>query len=349
MKKRVLHLLSSNSYSGAESVAFNIIKSFEESYYSVYVSPEGPIEDQLKHNNIPYIPLKKMNPFYVSRIIREWKPDIIHAHDFRASIVSAASIHNCHVVSHIHQNPHWLRKLNPFTLLYMLSAIRYKNIIFVSKAIEREAIFTRLVKNRLHIVPNYVDIEDVIEKSKLNNDTLVSGQYDLAFIGRLVDVKDPLQFIQIVKAVASEKKNVRAVMVGEGDLKGQCTELIDRLELNSTIDMVGFQRNPYSIISNSKIVVMTSKYEGFGLVAIEAMALGKPVFCSHVGGLKDTIVDNICIINVDDPTDSADSIIKVLSNDQLYNTISSAVEQRIMENNSKDRWKSSITRIYEDG
>ena len=57
--------------------------------------------------------------------------------------------------------------------------------------------------------------------------------------------------------------------------------------------MLGFQENPYSYLKNSKLLVMPSAWEGFGLVAVEAMILGKPVVCSGVGGLKN-IVNEEC-------------------------------------------------------
>jgi glycogen synthase len=56
--------------------------------------------------------------------------DIIHAHDFRASIISALLPFNVPIISHIHQNPKWFYGFSPRALLYVISSIRYKKIVF---------------------------------------------------------------------------------------------------------------------------------------------------------------------------------------------------------------------------
>ena len=64
--------------------------------------------------------------------------------------------------------------------------------------------------------------------------------------------------------------------------------------------MYGFLENPYGLIKNSKVLCMPSKWEGFGLAAVEALSLGIPVVCSGCGGLKDLIDDSCgCLCGYD--------------------------------------------------
>lgn len=67
---------------------------------------------------------------------------------------------------------------------------------------------------------------------------------------------------------------------------------IEELGLVHVIRLYGFQKNPYIYLKQAKVMCMPSKWEGFGLAAVEALALGKPVIAAPVGGLNDIINDN---------------------------------------------------------
>ena len=91
---KILHVLASNKFSGAENVACQIIKMFsdrEPGIEMAYCSPKGEIEQALNKEKIDYYPLKKLNKRELKRVIKTFKPDIIHAHDMRASFYSAIS------------------------------------------------------------------------------------------------------------------------------------------------------------------------------------------------------------------------------------------------------------------
>ena len=81
-------------------------------------------------------------------------------------------------------------------------------------------------------------------------------------------------------------------MVGDGSLRSQVEEEIDKLSLNKNIVLFGNQINPYKILFNSKILVITSKYEGMPMNALEAIACNIPVVSTPVDGLLDIIDKN---------------------------------------------------------
>jgi glycosyltransferase involved in cell wall biosynthesis len=341
LKKKILHLLSSNAYSGAESVAIKIISTLSDEYEFAYVSPKGPIVEKLKENNITYIPLKGMNPYYVNGILKSWKPDVIHAHDFRASIASAFTSYSCKRISHIHQNPEWIKRINLFTILYSLSSLKYNYVIHVSKAIKDEAVFSKLMRNKEIVLSNYVDITDVYNKSLSSEEEI----FDLAFVGRLSEVKDPLKFIQIVRTIANKKPDIKAVMVGDGELKDLCEQKIKDLKLINNIRMLGFLSNPYPVMRNSRLIVITSKWEGFCLVAVEAMALGKPIICTPVGGLNE-IVNKECGVFMVSEYDVSEKIVNILRDDHLYNSLSLNALRQSKKFSNRENWIKTLNSLY---
>ena len=89
---------------------------------------------------------------------------------------------------------------------------------------------------------------------------------------------------------------------------------LDKLENN--VVLVGFQKDPYSIMKGAKILLLPSKWEGFGLVTVETLALGLPVVCSSVGGLPN-IVNDACGRLCETQTEFVKEIFRLLNDQSL--------------------------------
>jgi glycosyltransferase involved in cell wall biosynthesis len=101
--------------------------------------------------------------------------------------------------------------------------------------------------------------------------------------GRLVEQKD---FATLIAAFATvvRRRDVRLVLLGEGPLRSSLKELARSLGVEERIDMPGFRANPLPYLRAGSLVVLSSRYEGFGMVLAEALACGTPVVstdCPH--------------------------------------------------------------------
>ena len=81
----------------------------------------------------------------------------------------------------------------------------------------------------------------------------------------------------LLQAYAKTSCQLPLVLVGEGKLKEQMKQLAIQLGIDDRVKFLGFQANPYSLIAGAALLVLTSKFEGFGYVIVEAQALGVPV------------------------------------------------------------------------
>lgn len=289
-KKRVLHVLASNHFSGAENVVCTIIKTLSNEFDMAYCSPNGPIREELNDRNVRFFGINKLRHKELKRIVNDYDPDFIHAHDFRASCVAGMLKGRFLVISHIHKDDPTMRRVTLKSVLYLFFSRRMFRIVGVSDSVLREYIFKSFISDKYITIFNYVDKDEVISRAK---EFIISKKYDLFFLGRLSEEKNPLGFIEIVKMLNNEE--LRCVMIGDGPLYADCKRLISHNNLEDSIEMVGFQKNPYPYVNSSKIGIMPSKYEGFGLAAIEATILGKPVINSGVGGLS-SIYENTNLI-----------------------------------------------------
>ncbi|OHX51976.1 glycosyltransferase [Planococcus faecalis] len=169
--------------------------------------------------------------------------------------------------------------------------------------------------------------------------------FDIIFLGRLAEAKNPLRFINIIKKVSLEYPNIKVAIIGDGNLKFDCQKKIKEIGLTENIEMLGFLSNPYGIVKNSRILCMTSKWEGFGLVAVEALALGLPVVASGVGGLPD-ILDNHCGLLASNDEEFVCELLTLLSDEQYHNGKSEAALERSRELSNIEEYISRIKKIY---
>lgn len=315
MKKVVLHLINSNIFSGLENVACDIIQNTSDIFEHIYVTRNGSIIDTLIEKKVPYEIIEEMSIKEVKRVVKKYDATIIHAHDFTASCIASMSFVKIPIISHLHHNAPWLKKICSKTLLYLLCSIKMKKILTVSDAIENEYIFSKFIKNKIECIGNPISVNKIISKVEEKD---YKKRYDICCVGRLTEAKNPLRWLSIVSEVKKQIPNVKAIWVGDGELKEQVISKIKELNLNNNVILAGFQNNPYKYIASSKVYLLTSEWEGFGLSAFEALSLGLPAIVSNVGGLPG-IVDNDCgrICNID--REFIEALISNLENVEIYN------------------------------
>lgn len=336
---KVLHVLASNKFSGAENVVCTIIETLKDDYNMAYCSPMGPIEDVLNKRNIRYFGLKKMNLKSLKKIINVYQPDVIHAHDYRASILTAFSGFNGKIISHLHNNCPFAKSWNLKSYLYSITIKKYNIILGVSNKVYDEAIFKNKMKNKFQLMYNYINKNNILTKAEIPYDK----KYDLFFIGRLTAQKQPYIFIKIVNEIKKTYPNISAVMIGEGELLSGCNDLIKKLNLENNIVMNGFTDNPFAIIKQCKIGIMPSAWEGFGLTVIESMILGKPVLNSGVGGLGEIFKNNpefIC------KNDGVEKTIELLKDNNKYNKLSKQAKLISKKFTDEEAYKQAMKKIY---
>lgn len=296
---RICHILATGGYSGAENIVIRIAENSDHEH--VYCSPTGIINEYLEKSEIRHYAMRRISKKTIRRMIDDIKPDIIHAHDFRASIFAGLANTAVPIVSHLHNNPGFINRWNVKTLLYKYVAKRFSKIIAVSDAIVKESIFLKTGKYDITVVPNYIDVKHILSAADKHRNRRTEKPCDVVFIGRITEQKQPITFISIINEIKKKIPAIKAVMIGSGDMMTTCANFIKKCGLEKNIEMIGFQKNPYGIIAGSKVVLMPSRHEGFGLTAIEAMVLGVPVLASDVGGLRTIFADHPCFLckNID--------------------------------------------------
>jgi len=342
---KVMHLLNTSSFSGAENVAIAIINATKDTVDSCYVSFDGSIKEVLSKHNIRFIPVTKMSASEIRRVVKLFRPDLIHAHDFTTSVVAAISFVNVPIISHLHNNSPWIKTICPNSIMYLLASLRVKKIIGVSQSIFDEYIFGKLIKRKTKVISNPVDIHSIVQKS-LSSD-ITTMNYDIVFLGRLSTQKNPLRFIRIIEQLQPNRVGLKAAMIGSGEMEAECICRLEAEGLTGKIDMLGFLDNPYPILSSAKMLVMPSVWEGFGLAAVEALALGVPVIASPVGGLVDIVTEE-CGKLCQGDEDFITEISRMLDDVDYRKTKVENAYKRAVELDNSEKYMNDLWEIYKD-
>lgn len=341
---RIIHILSSNKFSGAERVAIQIIQYLERKGMDVwYISVQGKIEEQLKKEKINYYLFEKMNLAGIKNVVKKLKPDIIHAHDYRASILCAFST-NLPVLSHLHNNSPWIKKYGLYSWMYALSSTRYKKILLVSDAILKEYVFAKQIMKKSKVIRNPIQIGEILEKGK---ESVVEEEYDIIFVGRLTPQKNPILLLEVVYEVKKYDPGIRLCIVGTGELLEKSKETCKKLGLEKNVVWKGFLENPFPYMVRSKIFLLPSSWEGFGLAAVEALVLGKPVVCRNVGGLN-SIVNEKCGFLCEGKEELVEACKKLLEDGDLYKRMAAKALLRAEEMDNYENYMEGLWKIYQE-
>lgn len=287
-KMRVLHVLASNSYSGAENVVCQIIHMFRQDgdVEMCYCSPDGPVRQALADRNVEFAPMESMSVSELKRVIRQWQPTVIHAHDMRASFVTWLSCGSIPFVAHIHNNNFDSRKITPKALLFRLAAGRAKHIFWVSPSAMKSYRFQRAVSGKSSMLRNVIDAAQLAARADA---APMQQAYDVVFLGRMSTPKNPLRLVEVLAGIARQEPGFRAAIIGSGELDGEVKAALSATGYEKQIQMLGFQSNAYGMLRNAKLMIMTSLWEGTPMCALEAMALGVPIVSTPVDGLCDLV------------------------------------------------------------
>jgi len=145
--------------------------------------------------------------------------------------------------------------------------------------------------------------------------------------GRLAEAKNyPL----LIDALALLRGVVPATLfiLGQGDEERAIRTRVASRGLDGAVVLCGFQKNPWKVIARADVFALTSHYEGFGNVLVEAMACGVPVVATGSAGTRDIVRDGVdgLLVNEHEPAAVAAALERVLADDVLRRRLAAAAE-----------------------
>ncbi len=345
---KVMHVLNSRIYSGAEKVVCQIIRSFVGSdVQMVYCSPYSEIVEQMvTAQGVHYRPIDSLTPKHLKQVIEQEQPDLIHAHDMRAGFVSALCCGKIPLLSHIHNNAYDARGISPKSIAYLLAAWKAKQILWVSNSSYEGYAFHKWFAGKSQVLYNIIDTQQIYDK--LAQDT---NQYDfdMIYVGRLTYQKDPQRLMGLCARIRQEKPDLKVAIVGTGELEEECKALSRELGLEDAVQFLGFQANPMKMVADSRVMILTSRWEGTPMCALEAMALGTPVVSTPSDGMKDLLKDGFSGYLSEEDTVLAADVLKILRDPQHRAMLAENAKAHFDKINDDLAYRQFIEACYRQG
>lgn len=277
---KVVHLIWSLGIGGAENMLVDIINS-QTQYASIDLIIindifEHSILDELS-SKVTYYLLKRKpgskNPISfinLNFLLYKLKPNIVHCHNYNLlKALVPFKYKTCLTVHDVR-----MKKDQIFN--------NYNGLFSISYAVQSD------LKNKLNlhsfVIHNGITFRNILRKENYN-----FSKFRIVQIGRLVHEKkgQDLSITCIYELVTKYKiRNISLSIIGTGDSLSYLKDLVDKLNLTNYIEFLGaLDRNTiYKSLHNFELLVQPSKYEGFGLTVVEAMAAGVPVLVSDIEG-----------------------------------------------------------------
>lgn len=374
-KIKVLHIHTLPIISGSGISALLTMKGLNRNKCEVEFAcaPGGSLIDNVRKEGIKFRSIKnfvqKINIYNdlmalleLIWLLRGQKYDIVHTHNSKAGFIGrlAARIAGAPIIVHtIHGFAFHEFEKPPrqklFIILERFAARFTDKLITVSEPLKHWGL--RLGIGRLD---KYITIYDGIEIDifKLNFDVekkrrefgIKPNDFVIGVVSKLWEGKGHKCILHAAKSVVAKVPNVKFMIVGEGYLRKELEELTHKLGLGDYVIFTGFRTDIAEITAMFDVAILASFFEGMGRVLLEAMASGKPVVATRVGGIVDVVRDGETGILVP-PGDSkalAEAIITLLKDEDLARRMGEAGRRRIDSKFSARTMVEKTEKVYEE-
>ncbi len=303
----IAFLIPSMTMGGAEKLTLTIINKLSESkdilIYLILLEKE--IDLNINNKRVQVIKLSEIStysrvlkfiaiPYYVNKlstIISKYEITSVYSVMERANFINFFTSKlksNYSPILSVHSAPSLAFKkrsvIKQKFIRYLYSnTTANTRIIAVSNGIKKELEELYHIQN-IKVIYNPVNIEEVKSKAslKIENNSINNNKFNIIAVGRFVEAKG---FIYLIQAFAKIDRNIRdkmnLILVGDGVDRPILEAIVLELAIKNDVKFVGYQDNPYKYMKQSDLFILSSLWEGFGIVLIEAMALGIPIVSSN--------------------------------------------------------------------
>jgi glycosyltransferase involved in cell wall biosynthesis len=289
----------------------------------------------------------------LSRILKQLKPDIVHAHDPHGVAMAGLALS---MSTQLAKPPLVAARRVDFHLRgSSLSRWKYRQVdcfLCASEAIRQMLIGDGVPAARAVTVHEGIDLERVESAPPANLHEDLWLPHHAPIVGNvaaLVAHKGQRHLIEAARLVLPQVPDARFVIAGEGELRPALERQIKDHHLEKHVLLAGFRPDVLSLHKAFDIFVMSSVTEGLGTSLLDAMAAGKPVVATMAGGIPEVVIDGETgfLVPPRDHDAMAGAIVKLLKDDALRHRMGEAGRARVRTIFSAERMVQETLRVYQ--
>ena len=296
------------------------------------------------------------------RLIRRLRPMIIHTHTSKAGTLGRLAARFCRVPIVVH-TPHghlFYGYYGPTASNLVVRVERwlgrFTDALIVLTHIGKMEYLDRMITtpDQVHAIYSGIELSVFRYVPVVSADTRqacglpTSGRL-IGVLGRLVQIKGHRYLIDALPAILKHEPDTSLVFIGEGDERGRLVDQAKRLGVADHVRLIGVQTDLAQFIAACDLFVQPSLNEGMGRTVLEAMAVGRPVIASRVGGLPELVDHGITgfLVPPMSPSILAEVICTLLSDQKKIEQMGRAARKRVDHRFSADAMVMAIERLYQ--
>jgi len=359
---KLILLITGLGMGGAETQVSNLADKFAEKGFDVTLA--YILEPALVKPSNPNIKLVWLggtkSPFgmlmalkNLIKLVRTDKPNVVHSHMFHANILARVVrvfAPMPKLISTAHSNNEGGKtRMLAYRLTNFLANVFTNVSDNAVLAFEQKKAVT---KNKMLSVGNgintdYFQFNEKARQKLRSNLRLVDKKVFIA-IGRFHEAKDYPNLINAFNHLYQQNKNVHLLIIGDGELRSDIEKQIQSLGLLESINLLGIRYDIPQLLSTADVFVLSSAWEGFGLVVAEAMACERIAIGTNSGGVANIIGDAGFIVPVRNPNALAKAMQKaMLLSENEAKELGRKARSRVLDQFSLDTVVEKWERIYE--
>jgi glycosyltransferase involved in cell wall biosynthesis len=321
MRPRVLLLITELRPAGAERIVYELALGLGQEGFEVRVacliSPgpgtDGAVAESLRAAGVEVTALRLegkrdlRGAWRLWRLLRELRPDVVHAHLFHANL-AARVVGRLARVGRVVSTVHIVerRRLPARALLDRLTSRLDDATVCVSQAVARYAVSTGAVRGRaLRVIHNGVDLARFADPGARAGARAALGlplqATVLGGVGRLDPQKGFGDLLEAFAPLAAEHPDALLALAGDGPLRAELETRARALGLTDRVRFLGHRDDVPCVLAALDVFCMPSRWEGFGLALVEALAAGVPAVVSAVDSLPEVLGQAGVLVPAADP------------------------------------------------
>lgn len=369
-KKRILHVVNSLALGGAQTQLMELLSRTPQTAYEVEVllleGGDDISRTRLRRPGLPIAQVASWPRLFASlleirRICLRGRYDVVHTWLFHANIVGVAGarLAGCpRIISSIRSSNigsyPWMCR--PWFRIGEIMASRISDVVTVnaSRLAPDHSQWARLPQNRIEVVHNGIAL-DAGDRFPERDGAFLRERFGVpandpvvGTSGRLAREKDYPTFVRIVEQLRHGFPNIHGVIVGEGPLRQELTELARKLGLENRVHFAGQQHLPLHFVAGMDVYVMTSIIEGFPNALLEAAFLKTPCVATDVGATPDILGEEGLLFQPGDVATATIHIRSILENPEASAKTAQRIQARVQRLFSAEQMVSRWLSLYGD-
>ncbi len=364
MRARLLHFVTTLDRGGAENALLDLLPRLDPDRFEMRVAwlkGAGELAPEFEERGVATVGLGMRSAFDVgvllraARLARQWRPHLVHTHLFKADVAGAhaADSARARLVSTKHNEDPQLRWPGVRTLARRV-ARQADAVVAISEAVRRHVTGNLdLAENDVKLIRYGIDLAEMDARPDapdLRSEIgAPPGTPLLVFAGRLVPQKALEVLISSMVRIRQQVPAVRLAIVGRGPQETEMRERVRALDLEPHVRFLGFRPDAPSLMRQADLLVLPSRWEGLGLVLLEAMAARCPVVASRIGAIPEVVDDGRTgrLVPPEDPDTLADTVLGLLADPARRESMAAAGRERLRERFSLGTQIAATEALYE--